>query len=159
MAPNGAREALILAVGLVGLSGLLVILRWVERRGRAADLPEIEARHFNRKDARRLAVAVVLALIAVGLVVGTRIDYRADRASGRLFGLVWLVVGLLVLILLVLAFADWLANAQDAQRRRRALIEEHRALLADLARQYGSSREREGTNGRDDGMDPGQSID
>jgi uncharacterized membrane protein len=156
---SGAREALILALGLLGLAGLFVVLRWAERQARPADLTDLDARHFARKDTRRLAVAAILALIAVGLIAGTRINYRADRATGRLFGIIWLTVGLLVLILLVLAFADWLANAQFARRQRRALIEEHRALLADLARRYGSSREREATNGRDGVIDPGQTID
>lgn len=159
VAARGAHEALILALGLLALAGVLVYLRWAERRGRAGDLPAIEARHFARKDARRLAVAATLVLIAFGLVVGTRIDYRADRASGRLFGAVWLVVCGLVLLLLLLAFADWLASTEDARRRRRALIEEHRAMLADLARRYGSARGPEAPDGGNGAIGPGRTID
>lgn len=134
IAASFQRDAWILAGTVMAVGAVFAVRQWLERRWRPADLPGADARHFARKDVRRLLGSAVMAAIALAIVASTRIDFRAGRAEGRLFAWTWMGILLGVVVLLALALLDWQANRLYARRHRRALAEERRALLEEIRR-------------------------
>lgn len=139
-APTDAvRETLILSASLFVVSAVLAARLVLDRFRRDTPDPS-ETAYFRQRDWRRGLVAVVLTMISALLLFSTRLNIRADRAQARIW--VWTIMAVLVLalVLLVLALLDWRANHLHALRQARALVEEHRALLADAIKHYHDTR-------------------
>ncbi len=119
---------LALAAGLIVLATVSVLRPWWGQRDRADDLDPADAAFFRDQDRRRLWAGLVMFVIAAGMVLGLFVDPRADRVQAEAFVSVWVVVLILLCGLVGLALRDGWATRTFAQRHRRALIAEARAL-------------------------------
>lgn len=140
---SGVRIGLALAAGLLTLAYAFAWKQKADRQARAGeDLSSEDASYFARRDVRRTAGTIILALIGFGMLAGSMLH---PRRQGMLFIGTWLAVGGLVCVSLVLALIDWGANRGFALRHRRMLIEERRALIeAELRRRLGRMRDDNG---------------
>ncbi len=132
--------ALVLSLALGGAVWLIAgLLAWWQARDRARregeDLSEADALHFDRQDARRSRVTILMALLGLGLIVGTRLEPRVAGKANPLFLATWLAVFAGVVLLLMFALHDWAATRVYALRHRDAIHRQRMALLeAELKR-------------------------
>lgn len=123
--------SLVLALAVIAAAALLAVRQWMERQARNGDLSAEDARYFARQDARRFLGAALLVLVAIGLALGSRIPtVRANQPTRLVFVAIWSTEFLLLFVLLGLAWRDIRATGQYARRHRRAILDEHRALVA-----------------------------
>ena len=141
-ADPGAREGIVVAVGVLVLSAVFAWRQWAERRVRDETLSEEDADYFGRRDSRRWAGTGCLALTGAGMLAGSLIE--PTKPNRWAFLGVWLAVLLLVGASLVLAMLDWGANRRYALRVRKLLAEERRAILADEVRRQIAARNANG---------------
>lgn len=137
-ASSGVTEGLVLATGALALAAVFAWKQWAERTTRDEDLSGQDRVYFARKDRRRFVGTSILALISAGMFAGLWINPKAGLRHGQAFVWIWMSVGLLVCVALVLAFGDWRANLVYANRHRKALIEERRALAEEQERMRSS---------------------
>ena len=132
--------ALMLSLALGGTVWLIAgLLAWWQARDRARRedevLSEPDALHFQRQDARRSRVSILMALLGLGLIIGTRLEPRVGGKANPLFLLTWLAVFSGVILLLMFALHDWAATRVYALRHRDAIHRQRMALLeAELKR-------------------------
>jgi drug/metabolite transporter (DMT)-like permease len=123
--------SLLLSVGIAVIAILLVVLNWLEQRGRDSELSPEDADHFARQRVRRAAGLAVMLLLAAGIFFGSRVPPRAGRHANPVFVETWLAVFGLIFVLLVLAIVDWRAIRLYARRHRTAILRERLALIND----------------------------
>ena len=114
-------------VGLVAVSLFLNQRR--ERRGRSADLSELDTRYFQRQDARRFLGSGLMLLLAFGLGFGSRIPVRLAGHGNPAYVQVWFGVIILLFCLLAMAMFDWIETFIYARRQHRDLAEQRLDLI------------------------------
>jgi hypothetical protein len=141
--------SVVLSSSVVLAAALLGWREWSDRRDRAVDLSQEDARHFGYQDTRRTLGIVVMLMLAIGLVVGSRVPHKVGNQTNPQFLGIWLGVFLLILLLLSLAMIDWIALRHFARRHRNEILRERIEILKE------ESRRRKALNGNANGHDDG----
>ena len=120
-----------LALGgiILAVAALLGSREWLDRLGRATDLPEEDRNHLHRRDRRRSVGLSILCFLALGIVVGSRLPIRVGPRANPWFLGIWLGIFGLILVLLSLALVDWVDLRRYAQRKKSVMGREHLSNL------------------------------
>jgi hypothetical protein len=133
----GIGAGLTLSVCVFALAAYFAYRQWVERRDRADDLSEDDARYFGGKDARRFGNSVIMSILSVGMVAGTLINPRDGDWQRRSWAGIWAAILLLVFALVLVALVDAIATFRYGLRQRQALADERLVLEYEFRRRMG----------------------
>jgi hypothetical protein len=138
-APTDAVQETLFLSGFLFLTSAALAARQIYNRMTRGEVEPSEVDYYRLQDRRRALVSVVLGTISGLLAFSTSINILGGTAQARLWAWIMLIVLVLALGLLVLALLDWRANRLHVVRQGRALVEEHRALIAEAIKRHRES--------------------
>jgi hypothetical protein len=133
---------LALGLGLI-LLGLAFATRvWQETLRHSTRPEDPDRRYYRSRWIRRSVGAALLVAIGVAMIVLSGVEKPANVGQARQAVWGWIAVLGLLVALLITAALDWAANTRYAMRQRRALLDDQRKTLAELALRKRARRQR-----------------